>query len=321
MEDKNQTNTATGVSAGTANNVPPHNPESVSEEAVVTADSSVTTTSEAATVVTTTGTPDADMPSAAAVSTDTESSTSVPGDASHSRAAVIKQYAIAFAVVLVMAAGVTYVLVQQGRVQVPALFAKAIELVRPVPAAAVVNGVTISMADYTKNKSQIEQSATQGGADLTNETVVAQIKTQALDVLINTEILRQAATKEGVTVTDEQIRARYDEIVTSLQGEDKLTAKMAELGITKEGLMKDISSEILIQAYLVKAVDTSSITISQDDIKAAYDQANANPDAELPPLDQVSSAIEAQLKQTKEQELINAHIQQLRDAAKVETNV
>jgi hypothetical protein len=321
MEDKNQTNTATGVSAGTANNVPPNTPEPVSEEAVVTADSSVIATSETVTVVTTTGTPDADVPSAAVVSTDTESSTVVSGDVSHTRAAVIKQYAIAFAVVLVMAAGVTYVLVQQGRVQVPALFAKAIELVRPVPAAAVVNGVTISMADYTKNKSQIEQSATQGGADLTNETVAAQIKTQALDVLINTEILRQAATKEGVTVTDEQISARYEEIVTSLQGEDKLTAKMAELGITKEGLMKDIASEILIQAYLVKAVDTSSITISQDDIKAAYDQANANPDAELPPLDQVREAIEAQLKQSKEQELINAHIQQLRDAAKVETNV
>jgi hypothetical protein len=236
------------------------------------------------------------------------------------RSMMIKQYAIAIGVVVIMVGGVVYALVQQGRLELP-IIDKVTAMVIPTPAAAVVNGVKISMADYEKNKSQIEQSAVQSGADLKDATTIEQIKTQALDVLINTEILRQEATKAGVTVTQEQIDARYAEIVKSLQGEDKLAARMQELNITKESLMSDISSEILIQTYLAKAVDTSSVKITAEDIKATYDKANTNPDSKLPPLDQVSEAIEAQLKQTKEQELINAFIQTVRDAATIDIKV
>lgn len=323
MEDKNQTSTSTGASTGDTNQTPVVTNEVVAETPVITTSTSesvavVTPVEETAPVIVAEVVP---VTSAETVVVpETVVTPSVPVETS-SRSAALKQYAIAFVVLLVMAGGVTYVLVQQGRIKIPSMFAKVVEMVHPAPAAAVVNGVKISMADYTKNKSQIEQSATQSGADLTSDTVKTQIKTQALDVLVNTEVLRQAATKDGVTVTDEQVKARYDEIVKSLQGEDKLNAKMTELGITKDGLMKDISSEILIQTYLAKAVDTSSIKISDEDIKAAYDQANANPDSKLPPLDKVKSAIEAQLKQGKEQELINAYIQKLRDAAKIETNV
>ncbi len=245
---------------------------------------------------------------------------SVVSEASTQRSTVVKQYAIALGIVVVMVGGVFYALVQQGRIQTKA-FDKITAMVMPVQAAAVVNSVKISMVDYEKNKAQIEQSATQGGADPKDPTTAEQIKTQALDVLINTELLRQEATKAGVVVTKEQIDARYAEIVKSLEGEDKLAARMKELNITKEGLMSDISSEILIQTFLAKAVDTSSIKITPEDIKATYDKANTGPDAKLPPLDQVSSAIEAQLRQSKEQELISAYIQKLRDGAKVDIKV
>jgi len=336
MEDKNQTGAATGASTGdvsestVASTTSTEVASSVATPAVSvsTPDSSVVTstadvaTAEPAPVTTSEPAPvsseaPVSMPEATSsvtpdITTDTTSST---------RAVVIKQYAIAFAVILIMASGVTYTLIQQGRIKTPAFVAKIVELVHPAPAAAVVNGVKIPMADYLKNKSQIEHSATQSGADLSNASIQSQIKSQALDVLVNTEILRQAAIKDGVKVTDDQVKARYDEIVKTLQGEDKLAAKMTELGMTKESLLKDIASEILIQSYLAKSVDTSSVKISDEDIKAAYDQANSNPDAKLPPLDKVKSAIEAQLKQTKEQELTNTFIQKLHDAAKIETNV
>jgi hypothetical protein len=320
MEDKNQTSTATGASTGDTNQSTTATSNTVSE--VVTTTTAVTesptTATPTETVVAQTST---ETPVSVPEMVSTPDVESAPVVASSPRSSALKQYAIAFGIVLVMAGGVTYVLIQQGRIQTPAVFAKVVDMVHPAPAAAVVNGVKISMADYIKNKTQVEQSATQSGVDIASDTVKAQIKTQALDVLINTEVLRQAAVKDGITVTDDQIKTRYDDIVKSLQGEDKLNAKMIELGITKEGLMKDISSEILIQTYLAKAVNTNDIKISDDDIKAAYDQANTNPDSKLPPLDKVKSAIEAQLKQAKQQQLINDFIQKLRDAAKIETNV
>lgn len=317
MEDNNQTNT-NGAAAGGTPDAPV-----VTPDASAVAVSSATET-QAAAVTEVVAAPSTEtvavIETPATVPDITQNGESVREVATVSKSAIIKQYAIALGIVVVMGGGVFYALVQQGRIQSP-LVDKMTALVMPVQAAATVNGVKISMADYEKNKAQVEQSATQSGEDPTDPATATQIKTQALDVLINTEVLRQEATKAGVTVTQEQIDARYAEIVKSLQGEDKLAARMKELNITKESLMNDISSELLIQTFLVKAVDTSSIKITPEDIKATYDQANTNPDSKLPPLDQVSSAIEVQLKQTKEQELISAYIQKLRDAAQIDIKV
>jgi peptidyl-prolyl cis-trans isomerase SurA len=218
-----------------------------------------------------------------------------------------------------MGVGLLYVLEAQGRVNT-GVFATINELVNPAPAAAVVNGVKIPLATYEKNRAQIEQNAAGQGLTVTDDDVEAEISKQAIDVLVNTELLKQAAAKNGVVVTEEQIDARYDEIVASLGGEAALNAKMLELGISPESLQTDIRGEILIQAYLTQAVDLSVVKIDEAAIKTVYDQANT-PEANLPPLDEVRADIEAQLKSTQEQELVNAHIETLRTDAKIETNV
>lgn len=241
----------------------------------------------------------------------------VSGVTKKSRA--LKQYAIAGVIVLLMGIGVLYVMEEQGRVKT-GVFATVNELIKPMPAAAVVNGVKIPLSTYEKNRAQIEKNATTQGLTVTDEAVKTGITKQAIDVLVNTELLKQAAAKADIKVTQEQIDTRYGEIVTSLGGEEALKAKMIELGITDESLQSDIKGEILIQGYLSKAVDLSKITVSEEDIKKVYDQANT-PGAKLPPLAEVKADIEAQLKSTKEQELVNTHIETLRKDAKIETKV
>lgn len=231
----------------------------------------------------------------------------------------LKQYAIAGVIVLLMGIGVLYVMEEQGRVKT-GVFATVNELIKPMPAAAVVNGVKIPLSTYEKNRAQIEKNATTQGLTVTDEAVKTEITKQAIDVLVNTELLKQAAAKADIKVTQEQIDTRYGEIVTSLGGEEALKAKMIELGITDESLQSDIKGEILIQGYLSKAVDLSKITVSEEDIKKVYDQANT-PGAKLPPLAEVKADIEAQLKSTKEQELVNTQIETLRKDAKIETKV
>jgi peptidyl-prolyl cis-trans isomerase SurA len=139
-------------------------------------------------------------------------------------------------------------------------------------------------------------------------------------VLVNTELLRQAAAAAGIAVTPEQIDARYAEIMTGLGGEAQLQTKMAELGITPESLRTDIEGEILIQTHLTAAVDVSTIVIDPKEVLAVYEQANTA-EAKLPPFEQVKPDIESQLRFTKEQELVNAYIQSLRDTAEIKTNI
>lgn len=232
---------------------------------------------------------------------------------------LLTQYGIATLVILIMGAGLAYALEQQGRINT-GVFDKISDVVNPAPAAAIVNGKKITKAEYDKNLAQLQTAATAQGADLTDESIIAEVKKQAIDVLINTELLRQAAYADGAVVTEEQIEARYQEILTSIGGQEALDAKMVELNITNEALRKDIEGEILIQGHLSKAVDTSKITVTENEVTEAYAQisATAATGVTVPPLEEIKTQLEQQLRVNKEQELVNAYIMQLREAATIE---
>ena len=248
-----------------------------------------------------------------------EEATPTAVSTNNSKKQFLMQYGIAALVVLVMGAGLAYALEQQGRINT-GVFDAIGSVIKPAPLAAKVNGSGITLADYEKNLAQLNGAATQQGADIKNESIAQEIKTQAIDVLVNTELLRQEARANGATVTEAAIEKRYQEILTTIGGEEQLAAKMTELGITEESLRKDIEGEILIQGHLATAVDTSGISVTEDDLKAAYAQISGTAGAgvTVPPLEEIKTQLEAQLKTNKEQELVNAYITKLREAAEIE---
>lgn len=237
--------------------------------------------------------------------------------ASNSRRQMVIQYGVAFLIVLAMGIGLWYALEQQGRVQT-GVFDSIEALISPEPAVATVNGERITMAMVEKNKQQLTTAAVNQGLDPNTPEVAAEIQAQAVDLLINTELLRQAANAAGVTVSAEESQTRYDEIVTQLGGEEALTARMTELGITPESLQTDIVGELTIQKYLETAVDTSSITITEEAIVAFYEQVGGGSNPEFPLLEDVREQIEFELRNQQEQQLISDHIATLKETAVIE---
>jgi len=233
------------------------------------------------------------------------------------RRQLFMQYGIAFLIVLAMGIGLWYALEQQGRVQT-GVFDSIEALISPEPAVAKVNGERITVAMVEKNKQQLTMAAVNQGLDPSTPEVAAEIQAQAVDLLINTELLRQAANAAGITVTAEESATRYNEIVTQLGGEEALTARMAELGITPESLQSDIEGELTIQKYLETAVDTSSITITEEAIVAFYEQVGGGSNPEFPPLEDVREQIEFELRNQQEQQLISDHIGTLKEGAVIE---
>lgn len=284
---------------------------SVSETKVSSEEMPVTTaanTAEAAVVETVSQNVDAVVSSAAATAGVAKKSFCTPA---------MKQYGIALLIVLIMGGALWYMLEEQGRVNTK-VFATIKGWVMPEAAALEVNGERVPVSLYNRNLEQLTAQATAQGVPVTDEAALSELKKQSIDILINSTLLRQAAKEAGVSVTEEQIQTRYNAIVESQGGEEALTQRMAELKVTKDGLMNDIKEEILIKTHLDSAIDTSKIEITDADVEALYKSVSSNPAVTVPPLAEVRGQIEEEIRFGKEQELIAAYIETLKEKAKIE---
>lgn len=241
------------------------------------------------------------------------------GTSSH----LVRNYVIAAGVVLLIGAGLWYVLEKQGRVD-SAVFAPlgsddevgGITTTRSDEGtAATVNGVPISNKDVNQNISSLNSGAAAQGANPNDPNLQAQIEEQAVTMLINTELLRQAVADSDITVSDEEVEVRYQQVVTDVGGREALAARLEEVGVAEADLRADIRDEIAIQTLVEQQLSLSDITVTEEDVQTFYDEFGGE-EAGLPPLDDVRMEIEAELRTQMEQELIAAYLDELRaDAA------
>jgi hypothetical protein len=136
-------------------------------------------------------------------------------------------------------------------------------------------------------------------------------------MLVNTELLRQEAAKREIIITDEDVTVRIDALVTEVGGQELLTERMNALGIDNDTLRKDVRSELLIQRLLDQVFNDSNISVTEEEVNEVYENAAAtNPN--VPPLSDVYAEVEKQVRGSKEQEIIDALIADLREVASIE---
>lgn len=228
-------------------------------------------------------------------------------------------YALAFIAVLIIGLGLWFMMEKDGRVST-GVFSGITAYMKSGEAAATVNGASISVSDFESTLRQLTANSADQGIDVADPTIVAELRTQAIESLVNTEILRQTAEASDVTVSEEDIQARYAQIETGLGGAEGLAARMAELGVTDEMLRRDIKNDILIQGHLEKSLDRTSVTVSDEEIQTLYDQATAG-GVDVPPLAEVRDQVEMQIRNEKEQSLVAQYVEELRAGAKIEVKI
>jgi hypothetical protein len=179
-----------------------------------------------------------------------------------------------------------------------------------------VNGTTITRGELAENIAQVTDQARQGGFDVTDPTVIAQIEAEAYIISINNELLRQAADATVDRPTAEVVEGELATIIEQNGGAEAFALLLTEYGFTEDTLRQNISDSLHIQAYLETKITTPEIT--EAEIQAFYDSLGGE-GAQLPPLDDaVKGQIEAQLSQTKQQEAVAAIIEELRAEATIE---
>lgn len=180
-----------------------------------------------------------------------------------------------------------------------------------------VNGITITRGELAENIAQVTDQARQGGFDVSDPAVIAQIEAEAYTISINNELLRQAADATVDRPSDDVVEGELNTIITQNGGEEAFALLLTEYGFTEDTLRQNIADSLHIQAYLETKITTPEVT--EAEIQAFYDSLGGQEGAQLPPLDDaVKAQIEAQLSQSKQQEAVAAVIEELRAGATIE---
>lgn len=86
----------------------------------------------------------------------------------------------------------------------------------PIPLAAAVNGQPILLSDFETEVARYEAGAASLGRDLSQE---GDYRSRVLDALIGKALILQAAQAAGIAVSDADVQAAYDRIVSERSGE------------------------------------------------------------------------------------------------------
>jgi hypothetical protein len=226
-------------------------------------------------------------------------------------------YVIAGVVVLAILFGVLYLLEKEGRSNTN-VFSDVIAEQQASAVVAVVNGEEITNGQLDVSVQQFSQAAEMQGMDVANPVIVQDIKTQALEVLVNTTLLLQQAAELEIVVTADDISSRLEEIKAQLGGDGVLAARMEELGIEEGRLQSDIEDELLIQSLLDQVVFAEAdLSVSEEEKTEFYESVGGEA-AGLPPIEEIDAEVSAQLIATKEQIAIDEYLQTIKDTADIE---
>lgn len=160
----------------------------------------------------------------------------------------------------------------QGQIATPTVHTPAVQPVQPtstpaqvIAAAAIVNGQPISLQEYEAQVAMAvnalsQQSATPQTAE-EKAALLTQLRRQILDALIDQALIEQAAAREGITISEEQVEAEMARLI----GDD--TAKFEEWlqanGMTRESFKAQLKQQLLSATFQEHVINAMSPIVEQ----------------------------------------------------------
>ncbi len=174
---------------------------------------------------------------------------------------------------------------------------------------ATVNGEKITSEEVTS----MQQAYEQQGQQISEE--------DALEQLINQEILSQKAQQEGFNLTDEEAEAEIE----ALLGQQGMTLKeykdqLEQQGTSYEEQLQNFKEQLAIQNYQDEALEGEDFNVTEEEAENYYELYKQQDPENTPDYEDIKDQIIDYLQQQKRQEAINSLVQELREDANIEYN-
>jgi parvulin-like peptidyl-prolyl isomerase len=125
---------------------------------------------------------------------------------------------------------------------------------------AKVNGSPIKLSDVDAQLAQMKKSSPQTFQGTDGKKRETEFKAKILESLIQLELIKQAGTELGASVTTKQIDDYIKQLETQYGGATGLTDAMKQSGVTMDQLRSSIESRLLVDAVGKKVSKAGSIT-------------------------------------------------------------
>ncbi|MCM8799026.1 MAG: peptidylprolyl isomerase, partial [Candidatus Omnitrophica bacterium] len=112
---------------------------------------------------------------------------------------------------------------------------------------AVVNEELITQTELEQKKSFLKYQIKQTGKDNFTKEEDKELETALLQRLIVNKLVREEAKKENITVSEEEIRERIDNVKKRFPNEDAFRASLKEAGLNIEDLHEAFEYELILQ--------------------------------------------------------------------------
>ena len=176
-------------------------------------------------------------------------------------------------------------LIAAGALSIFAFSAVGCEMIQKTP-EAIKNTVLAKVGDIKITRGDVDELTDpylqQYGSDYdTNADIADQVKelrVQAINLLVEQKLMYKKAEELGILPTEEEVNAETEKYIESqkesLGGEDAFNTALQNAGMTLEEYTEKLSENIEGNLINTKVTDEifKDITISDDDIKAYYDE-------------------------------------------------
>lgn len=136
--------------------------------------------------------------------------------------------------------------------------------------AALVNGVAISMEQYTKELNVQLARVSQQGQQISDDQMAA-MKKNILDSLIEREVLYQQSQKVGIQVSDQKVDDQLAGIKKRFPNETEYKNALSKMNLSEDEVKVQIKRGLSIRELIDQQI-TSKVVITDEESKAYYDK-------------------------------------------------
>lgn len=193
---------------------------------------------------------------------------------------------------------------------------------------AVVDGEEISGDAFAENYEAQYQQLTMQSAMAGEEPDQDQLKDQALEMMINSELLVAEAEDQGFSASDEEVDEYLADMAEAngMESSDALMEELEAQGLSEERIREDLHKEVMID----QVVDTLDVEEpSDEELQEMYDaqveqleamnaQVEEDQAQEAPAFEELEPELEEQVELQNENEAIAALLEDLRDDAEID---